>query len=127
VPASYRLADRTRDIDPCCGCFLQHLARLAQKALALLYREPLGRNHDDWYFAPLLARGKGVQEMLLEHRVGGLPVLDVSGRIVGIFSESDLLREEGNAEDRSPWLEIIVGPDGPAALLVGISNFPNGR
>jgi CBS domain-containing protein len=53
--------------------------------------------------------------LMLEHRVGGLPVLDASGRIVGIFSESDLLRAEGNAEDRSPWLEIIVGPDGPAA------------
>jgi CBS domain-containing protein len=37
--------------------------------------------------------------LMLEHRVGSLPVLDVSGRIVGIFSESDLLREEGKAQD----------------------------
>jgi CBS domain-containing protein len=51
--------------------------------------------------------------LMLEHRVGGLPVLDASGRIVGIFSESDLLREEG--EDGSPWLQMMVGPDGEPA------------
>jgi Tat protein secretion system quality control protein TatD with DNase activity len=44
----------------------------------------------------LLAAAK----VMLEHRVGGLPVLDASGRIIGVFSESDLLREEG--EDGSP-------------------------
>ena len=59
----------------------------------------------------LLAAAK----LMLEHRVGGLPVLDASARIIGIFSESDLLREEG--EDGSPWLQMMVGPDGePAAL-----------
>ena len=59
----------------------------------------------------LLAAAK----LMLEHRVGGLPVLDASGRIIGIFSESDLLREEG--EDGSPWLQMIVGPDGEPAEL----------
>jgi CBS domain-containing protein len=60
----------------------------------------------------LLAAAK----LMLEHRVGGLPVLDASGRIIGIFSESDLLREEGKGEDGSPWLQMMVGPDGePAA------------
>jgi CBS domain-containing protein len=54
----------------------------------------------------LLAAAK----LMLEHRVGGLPVLDASGRMIGVFSESDLLREEG--EDGSPWLRMIVGPDG---------------
>jgi CBS domain-containing protein len=54
----------------------------------------------------LLAAAK----LMLEHRVGGLPVLDASARIIGIFSESDLLREEG--EDGSPWLRMMVGPDG---------------
>ena len=49
-------------------------------------------------------------KLMLEHRVGGLPVLDASGRMIGVFSESDLLREEG--EDGSPWLRIMVGPDG---------------
>jgi CBS domain-containing protein len=53
--------------------------------------------------------------LMLEHRVGGLPVLDASARIVGIFSESDLLREEGKGEDGSPWLQLMVGADGAPA------------
>ena len=56
----------------------------------------------------LLAAAK----LMLAHRVGGLPVLDASARIIGIFSESDLLREEGKGEDGSPWLQMMVGPDG---------------
>ena len=59
----------------------------------------------------LLAAAK----LMLEHRVGGLPVLDASGRMIGVFSESDLLREEG--EDGSPWLQMMVGPDGKPAEL----------
>ena len=65
----------------------------------------------------LLAAAK----LMLEHRVGGLPVLDASARIIGIFSESDLLREEGEGEgegegeDGSPWLRMMVGPDGKPA------------
>jgi CBS domain-containing protein len=54
-------------------------------------------------------------KLMLEHRVGGLPVLDAPGRIIGIFSESDLLREESNGEDGSPWLQMMVGPDGEPA------------
>jgi CBS domain-containing protein len=56
-------------------------------------------------------------KLMLEHRVGGLPVVDASGRIIGVFSESDLLREESKDDDGSPWLKMMVGPDGsPAAL-----------
>jgi len=53
--------------------------------------------------------------LMLEHRVGGLPVVDASGRMIGVFSESDLLREEGKGEDGSPWLQMMVGPDGEPA------------
>jgi CBS domain-containing protein len=56
----------------------------------------------------LLAAAK----LMLEHRVGGFPVVDASGRLIGVFSESDLLREESAGEDGSPWLKMIVGPDG---------------
>ena len=60
----------------------------------------------------LLAAAK----LMLEHRVGGFPVVDAAGRIIGVFSESDLLREQG--EKGSPWLDIMVGDDGrPAASL----------
>jgi CBS domain-containing protein len=60
----------------------------------------------------LLAAAK----LMLEHRIGGLPVLDASARIIGIFSESDLLREEGKSEDSSPWLQMMVGPAEPRRL-----------
>lgn len=60
----------------------------------------------------LLAAAK----LMLEHRVGGFPVVDASGRIVGVFSESDLLHKEG--EEGSPWLDIMVGQnEKPAASL----------
>ncbi|HWX70980.1 MAG TPA: CBS domain-containing protein [Xanthobacteraceae bacterium] len=59
----------------------------------------------------LLAAAK----LMLEHRVGGLPVLDASARMIGVFSEGDLLREEGKGEDGSPWLQMMVGPDGKPA------------
>jgi CBS domain-containing protein len=60
----------------------------------------------------LLAAAK----LMLEHRVGGLPVVNAAGGIIGVFSESDLLREEG--EEGSPWLDIMVGQDEkPAAAL----------
>jgi CBS domain-containing protein len=60
----------------------------------------------------LLAAAK----LMLEHRVGGLPVLDAAGHLIGVFSESDLLREEG--EKGSPWLDIMVAEDEkPAASL----------
>jgi CBS domain-containing protein len=51
-------------------------------------------------------------KLMLEHRVGGFPVVDAAGRMIGVFSESDLLREESTDEDRSPWLKMMVGPDG---------------
>jgi CBS domain-containing protein len=53
--------------------------------------------------------------LMLEHRVGGLPVVDASGQMIGVFSESDLLREAGKGEDQSPWLHMMVGSDGEPA------------
>ena len=41
----------------------------------------------------LLAAAK----LMLDHRVGGLPVVDASGRVLGVFSETDLLREDGES------------------------------
>src|ERR1700733_2376439 len=53
--------------------------------------------------------------LMLEHRVGGLPVVDASGRMIGVFSESDLLREEGKGGAGPPWRQMMVGPDGEPA------------
>jgi CBS domain-containing protein len=45
-------------------------------------------------------------DMIRVHRVGALPVLDLAGRLLGILSESDLLRKE----------EHSTGPDGRRAV-----------
>lgn len=31
-------------------------------------------------------------QIMLDHKIGGLPVVDAQGRLVGIFTESDILR-----------------------------------
>ena len=52
-------------------------------------------------------------ELMLHHRLSGLPVIDASGTVVGIVTEGDLIRraETGTATRRKPWLEFLVGPE----------------
>lgn len=49
---------------------------------------------------------------MLENRMSGLPVLDASGRLVGIVSESDFLRrsEIGTQQKRPRWLQYLLSP-----------------
>jgi len=51
-------------------------------------------------------------QLMLDHRVSALPVLD-HGRIVGIVSEGDLLRrvETGTAATPSRWLELLTSTE----------------
>ncbi|MGA8651906.1 MAG: CBS domain-containing protein [Xanthobacteraceae bacterium] len=49
--------------------------------------------------------------LMLEHHISGLPVVDASGHVVAIVSESDLLRDDGKGMAGSPWLQLMVGPD----------------
>ena len=46
--------------------------------------------------------------LMLEHRISGLPVLDESGKLVGIVTERDLLRGQGGKRPR--WVELLNGP-----------------
>ena len=50
--------------------------------------------------------------LMLDNRISGLPVLDETGRLVGILTEGDLLRrgETGTERHRPRWLEILMGP-----------------
>ena len=50
--------------------------------------------------------------LMLDNRISGLPVLDQTGRLVGILTEGDLLRrgETGTERHRPRWLEILMGP-----------------
>jgi len=49
---------------------------------------------------------------MLDNRISGLPVIDETGRLVGILTEGDLLRrgETGTERHRPRWLEILMGP-----------------
>ena len=51
-----------------------------------------------------------IARLLLERRISGVPVVDASGRVVGILSEGDLLRRaETRTERRRPrWLELLL-------------------
>ncbi len=50
--------------------------------------------------------------LMLQHHISGLPVVDASGKLVGIVSEGDFLRrrETGTQRRRSRWIEFLMGP-----------------
>ena len=58
-----------------------------------------------------------IAALLIERRISGVPVVDASGRMVGIVSEGDLLRrcELGSDRQRSQWLELFVDRGAQAA------------
>ena len=53
---------------------------------------------------------EAAQRMIL-NRISGLPVLDASGKLVGVVTEGDLLRraETGTERHRPSWLEFFLG------------------
>jgi len=58
--------------------------------------------------------------LMLQNRISGLPVVDASGKLVGIVTEGDFLRrgEIGTQRQRPKWLEFVVGPGRLAAEYV---------
>jgi CBS domain-containing protein len=50
--------------------------------------------------------------LMLQHHISGLPVIDKAGALVGIVTEGDFLRraETGTQRKRPRWLEFLVGP-----------------
>jgi CBS domain-containing protein len=51
-------------------------------------------------------------QLMLEHKISGLPVLDVEGRLVGLVTEGDFIRRSdvGTQCRRPPWPEYLIGP-----------------
>jgi CBS domain-containing protein len=51
-------------------------------------------------------------ELMLAHRISGLPVVNAAGDVIGIVSEGDLLRraETGTERRRARWLEFLIAP-----------------
>ena len=50
---------------------------------------------------------------MIHHRISGLPVIDVSGTVVGMITEGDLLRrtETGTDPHVSGWRSLLIGPE----------------
>lgn len=48
---------------------------------------------------------------MMDHHISGLPVIDATGRLVGILSESDFMRrsEIGTQHRRPRWLQFLLG------------------
>lgn len=69
---------------------------------------------------PESATVREVAQLMLDKRVSGVPVVDKSGRIVGIVSEGDLIRraEIGSQRQRSWWLELLTGTEQLAAEYI---------
>lgn len=61
--------------------------------------------------------------LMLQNKVSGLPVIDASGRLVGIVTEGDFLRrsETGTVHRPPRWIEILMGM-GPLATEYVHSN-----
>ncbi|WP_431323826.1 CBS domain-containing protein [Rhizobium sp. YTU87027] len=51
-------------------------------------------------------------ELMLTHRISGLPVVDRKGALVGVISDTDLLRraEVQTEKRRSWWLQLLTSP-----------------
>ena len=45
--------------------------------------------------------------LMLDHKIGGLPVVNDGGRVVGIISEHDLLRDNVQTK-RTHWLRLMI-------------------
>jgi CBS domain-containing protein len=58
--------------------------------------------------------------LMLQRHVSGLPVVDTTGRLVGIVSEGDFIRrsEIGTQRKRGRWLKFILGPGKAASDFV---------
>ena len=58
--------------------------------------------------------------LMLQRHVSGLPVVDSTGKLVGIVSEGDFIRrsEIGTQRKRGRWLRFILGPGQSASDFV---------
>jgi CBS domain-containing protein len=51
-------------------------------------------------------------QLMLQYRISGLPVTDSEGAVLGIITESDLLRraETGTEKHHARWVSLLIGP-----------------
>jgi CBS domain-containing protein len=62
-------------------------------------------------------------QLMLQHRISGLPVIDPSGNLQGVVTEGDFLRraETGTQRKRARWIEFLMGPGRLASEYVRAS------
>jgi CBS domain-containing protein len=62
-------------------------------------------------------------QLMLQHRISGLPVIDASGNLQGVVTEGDFLRraETGTQRKRARWIEFLMGPGRLASEYVRAS------
>lgn len=48
--------------------------------------------------------------IMLEHRISGLPVVNVNGKLVGIITERDFLRRDDG--ERPRWIDVVLSEAG---------------
>lgn len=60
---------------------------------------------------------------MLDNHISGLPVVDATGKLVGIVSDGDFVRrsEIGTQRKRARWLQFLVGPGKQATEFVRAS------
>jgi CBS domain-containing protein len=58
--------------------------------------------------------------IMLKNHVSGLPVVDHTGKLLGIVSQGDFIRraEIGTQRKRARWLKILLGPGAVASDFV---------
>jgi CBS domain-containing protein len=61
--------------------------------------------------------------LMLDRHISGLPVVDGTGKLVGIVSDGDFLRrsEIGTQRKRARWLQFLIGPGKEATEFVHAS------
>ena len=61
-----------------------------------------------------------IAQLLLERRIGGVPVVDEDGKVLGVVSEGDLMRRAENQTEprRSWWLETFSSTRERAAEFI---------
>jgi len=59
-------------------------------------------------------------ETMLQHHISGLPVVDETGKLIGVVSQGDFIRraEIGTQKRRSRWLKLLLGPGREASDFV---------
>jgi CBS domain-containing protein len=63
----------------------------------------------------------GVAELLVGYEITGLPVVDADDRVVGVISQTDLVRLRGSGVSRTGWHGLVVRDlmTSPAKIIQG--------